>query len=114
MYTLFYGALVTPESLTKYTAAPQALVCVSRTSGDIEWVEHDVPPSRFEDTLAKHGLVDLQGHEIVELKHGEFIMPGFIDTHLVRPSVSCPVLPYGAHDSVFQHPCQVPNAGRYV
>ena len=83
MYTLFYGALVTPESLTEYTAAPQALVCVSKASGNIEWVELDVPSSKFEDTLARHALVDLQDHEIVELKHGEFIMPGFIDTHLV-------------------------------
>ncbi|GJE90755.1 guanine deaminase [Phanerochaete sordida] len=91
MFTLFYGALITPKSLTEYTAAPQALVCVSKVSGVIEWIELDVPSSAFEDTLAKHGLVDLQDHEVVDLKHGEFLMPGFIDTHL--------------------HPCQVPNAG---
>lgn len=91
MYTLFYGALITPKSLNEYTAAPQALVCVSKASGNIEWVELDVPSSAFEDTLARHGLVDLEDHEVIDLKHGEFIMPGFIDTHL--------------------HPCQVPNAG---
>ncbi|EKM55167.1 uncharacterized protein PHACADRAFT_255596 [Phanerochaete carnosa HHB-10118-sp] len=91
MYTLFYGALITPKSLTEYTAAPQALVCVSKVSGNIDWIELDVPSHKFEDTLASYGLVNLRDFEFIELKHGEFIMPGFIDTHF--------------------HPCQVPNIG---
>lgn len=83
MATLFYGALVSPRSLREHYTSPHAVVCVSNASGNIEWVEHDVPASAFQDVLAQHGLVDLQAVDVVELKHGEFLMPGFIDTHLV-------------------------------
>lgn len=37
-----------------------------------------------EDVLAKHGILDLSEVELVELKEGEFLMPGLIDTHTVR------------------------------
>ena len=78
---LFYGAVVTPTSLTLYAALPHALLCVSSKTGKIEWIEDHVPPYELQNTLAKHGLVDAQN--ITELKSGEFLMPGFIDTHTV-------------------------------
>lgn len=93
MSTIFYGALVSPRSLTAYTTSPNALLCVSRRSGNIEWVEHDVHASALQDVLAKHGL-GLEDVDMVELKHGEFLMPGFIDTHLVRQSC-CAFRKYG-------------------
>ena len=82
MSTIFYGALVTPVSLTAYHALPRALLAVSRETGDIDWVEDDVPAGELQNVLAKHGVVS-EGTEIVELKTGEFLMPGFIDTHIV-------------------------------
>ena len=85
MPKVFYGALVSPRTLSAHTVSPSALLCVSHTSGDIDWVEHDVHPSALQDVLAKHGL-QLDDVELTELRHGEFLMPGFIDTHLVSPS----------------------------
>ena len=86
MDKVFYGALVSPRTLSAHTVSPRALLCVAHTSGNIAWVEHDVHPSALQDVLAKHGL-QLDDVEFIELQHGEFLMPGFIDTHLVRPPV---------------------------
>lgn len=83
MSTVFYGAVVTPESLTSYLASPRTLFSVSKSNGEIEWLETDVPSSEVQEILAKHGVVDTADLDIVELKHGEFIMPGFVDTHTV-------------------------------
>ncbi|KAI0362415.1 guanine deaminase [Trametes cingulata] len=86
MTTIFYGALVTPTSLTEYRALPHALLAVSRETGDIEWVEDDVPAAQLQDVLARHGVL-AEDVDIVELKLGEFLMPGFIDTHIHAPQV---------------------------
>lgn len=87
MSVLFYGGLITPETLTSYRALPKALLSVSRTTGVIEWVEDDVPSYTLQETLAKHGLELNADVELIELKDGEFLMPGFIDTHTVNTRV---------------------------
>ena len=81
MSTIFYGALVTPLSLTSYAARPHALIAVSRISGEIEWIERDVRAAELQDVLARHGIESET--DLVKLKIGEFLMPGFIDTHTV-------------------------------
>ncbi|RPD66407.1 Metallo-dependent hydrolase [Lentinus tigrinus ALCF2SS1-7] len=86
MSMIFYGALVTPVSLTAYRALPRALLAVSRETGNIEWVEDDVPTGEVQDVLARHGFVS-EAVDIVELKLGEFLMPGFIDTHIHAPQI---------------------------
>ncbi|KAI8989696.1 guanine deaminase [Trametes punicea] len=87
MSTIFYGALITPTSLTEYRALPHALLAVSPETGDIEWVEDDVPSGALQDVLARHGIFALEDIDLVELKLGEFLMPGFIDTHIHAPQV---------------------------
>ena len=89
MSTVFYGALITPTSLTEYRALPHALLSVSRETGNIEWIEHDVPASDVQEVLARHGVVS-ESVDIVEPKLGEFLMPGFIDTHIVSAQPSKP------------------------
>lgn len=81
MSTVFYGDLISPTSLTTYLALPRALLSVSRTTGEIQWLEEYVPAAQLQDTLAAHGQID--NVDLVELKPGEFLMPGFIDTHTV-------------------------------
>ena len=89
MTTIFYGAVVTPISHSSYDALPHALLCVDRKTGDIHWVEPDVPASSLQDVLAEHGIVDMVDVEFVELRDGEFLVPGFVDTHTVRESLIC-------------------------
>ncbi|KAL1944705.1 hypothetical protein VTO73DRAFT_3135 [Trametes versicolor] len=86
MTTVFYGALITPVSLTEHRTLPHALLAVARDTGDIAWVEDDVHPSALQDALARHGL-GAEDVDLVELKLGEFLMPGFIDTHIHAPQV---------------------------
>ncbi|KAI9057926.1 guanine deaminase [Trametes sanguinea] len=87
MYTLFYGALITPVSLTEHRTLPHALLAVSRETGDIAWVEDDVPASALQDVLVRRGMLSLEDVDLVELKLGEFLMPGFVDTHIHAPQV---------------------------
>ncbi|EMD38285.1 hypothetical protein CERSUDRAFT_113456 [Gelatoporia subvermispora B] len=82
--TVFYGAVISPTSLTTYLALPHALLSVS-TAGEIEWLEHDVPASQLQDVLARHGI--LSDVDLVEIRKGEFLMPGFVDTHTHAPQV---------------------------
>ncbi len=87
MSIIFYGALVSPTSLTSYLALPHAVISVTRKTGTIEWIEEDVPASQLQDILAMHGhpnIAKLHGWiQFIQLKTGEFLMPGFIDTHTV-------------------------------
>lgn len=97
MSTVFYGGIVSPTTLTSYSAFPHGLLSVSRSTGVIEWIEEDVPESELQLVLAKHGYSSLGDYtndiDIIELKHGEFLMPGFVDTHTVRkPTASFPTV----------------------
>ncbi|KAH9857128.1 guanine deaminase [Lenzites betulinus] len=86
MTTVFYGALITPVSLREYRALPHALLAVSHDTGDIAWIEDEVHPSGLQDVLARHGL-GADDVDLIELKLGEFLLPGFIDTHIHAPQV---------------------------
>jgi len=77
--TIFYGAVVNPLSLTSYSAFPRCLIAVD-DSGNIAWIVDDVEPHALQEVLAVKGHVDT---EVLALRDGEFIMPGFIDTHTV-------------------------------
>lgn len=82
--TVYYGPLVNPKNLHEYQALPHALLGVS-SAGIIEWIEPDVPDSSvLQDVLVKHGYTSVEDVKIVELRRGEFLLPGFIDTHTVR------------------------------
>ncbi|KAH8106805.1 Metallo-dependent hydrolase [Cristinia sonorae] len=86
--TLYYGSLVTPVagSLESYKALPKAALCVSNDTGIIQWIEEDVHASGLQDVMLKHGIL-AEDASIVELKPGEFLLPGFIDTHTHAPQV---------------------------
>jgi guanine deaminase len=79
---IFYGPVINPESLTEYKAWPKCLLSVGPT-GDIDWIVDYVPEYLLQDTLAQKGCIDV---DVMALKTGEFIIPGFIDTHTVSYS----------------------------
>ncbi|KAH7926630.1 Metallo-dependent hydrolase [Leucogyrophana mollusca] len=78
MATIYYGSVINPKTLTDYDALPRCLIAVTAT-GNIDWIVEDVVDSMVQETIAQHGLTD--DTCVVTLKPGEFIMPGFIDTH---------------------------------
>ena len=78
--TIFYGPLVNPRSISSYQALPNCLLAVG-PSGDIEWIEEDVHRSALQAALTRHGSLNVP---LVILQYGEFILPGFVDTHTVR------------------------------
>ncbi|KAG8217571.1 hypothetical protein J3R82DRAFT_5722 [Butyriboletus roseoflavus] len=84
---IFHGPVVNPLSLTVYNALPRCLIAVAN-DGNILWIDDDVDPANLRDTIAHHGL---QSYTLIDLKPGEFIMPGLVDTHIVRsPPPSLP------------------------
>jgi len=78
--TIFYGPLVNPISHSSFQALPRCLLAVG-ASGEIDWIEEDVHEFAVLDVLARHGSLNAP---LVSLRHGEFILPGFVDTHTVR------------------------------
>jgi guanine deaminase len=77
--TIFHGAIVNPVSLREYEALPNAAVAVGE-NGDIAWLVKDV--------LAEHGTIEklLESHGCQNARptvipKGDFLVPGFVDTH---------------------------------
>ena len=77
---IFYGPFVNPKSLSSFQALPRCLLAVG-PSGHIDWIEEDVHESALQNVLAQHASLE---ERLVSLRHGEFIIPGFVDTHTVR------------------------------
>lgn len=108
--TIFYGAVINPLSLTSYSAFPRCLIAVDG-SGNIGWIVDDVEPHALQEVLAAKGHVDM---EVLALKDGEFIMPGFIDTHTVGFIIAIKQRVLCNADLAAQHAPQVPNMGTLV
>ncbi|KAF8679722.1 Guanine deaminase [Rhizoctonia solani] len=83
-HRLFHGSIITPVSVHKTEFWPQALLCVN-SAGIIEWIVSDVESSQLQTVALEKGLVLDDSVEIHELRHGEWLMPGFIDTHTHAP-----------------------------
>jgi len=81
--TIYYGAVINPKTLSQYDALPNCILAVS-PAGNIEWIVEDVVDSLVQETMSQKGCLEA---EVISLKHGEFIIPGFIDTHTHAPQV---------------------------
>ena len=78
-HTIFYGPVINPVSLTHYDILPHCLLFID-PSGKIEWMVDNIYEHHLQEILASKGLCHVR---IVHLKDGEFLIPGFIDTHTV-------------------------------
>lgn len=82
---IFYGPVINPISLTCFNTLPHCLLSID-PSGKIEWMIDNVDKHQIQETLASKALnADVS---ITYLKNGEFLMPGFIDTHTVKRDCS--------------------------
>ncbi|KAJ6597045.1 hypothetical protein DFH09DRAFT_905111 [Mycena vulgaris] len=82
MSRVYYGSVINPVSLKSFKAH-RCLLAVGST-GNIDWIVEDVEDWMVQGTMSTHGCIDV---EVVSLRDGEFIMPGFIDTHTHAPQV---------------------------
>ena len=78
--SVYYGAIINPVSLTEYEIIPRCLLAVG-LGGKIVFMLKDIACDLVQNTVAQQGLTDFH---IISLKDGEFIIPGFIDTHNVK------------------------------
>ncbi|KAF7974821.1 hypothetical protein HWV62_11175 [Athelia sp. TMB] len=81
--TIYHGPVINPRSLTAYDALPNCLLAVS-PAGDITWLVEDVQGPMVQEVMNQQGCSDA---EVVSLKTGEFIIPGFVDTHTHAPQL---------------------------
>ena len=81
LYQAFYGVVVHSASLTDLEILPEALLVID-ASGRITSLEANVPKSHIPQRLSS-----LTGSScsVTELSRGQFIMPGFVDTHHHAP-----------------------------
>ena len=77
---VLYGDLINPDTLTSLRICRKSLVAVGKL-GSIDWIIEDVEASDIHKILSDRGCPDAG---VVVLKPGEFIIPGFVDTHTVR------------------------------
>ncbi|KAG8981318.1 hypothetical protein FRB94_009379 [Tulasnella sp. JGI-2019a] len=80
---IIYGAIIHPLSLREYQASNEALIAID-DKGIIQWLEVGVDNHRVQDVVAAKGW-SLDDVDFVELKPGQWIMPGFVDTHTHAP-----------------------------
>ena|ERR1700733_4605679 len=78
---VFYGAVVNASCINQLDLWPRALLAVS-TYGTIAWLETDVERHHISRKLEERGH-HWKNAQWIELKDGEWLMPGFIDTHIV-------------------------------
>lgn len=90
MPLLIFGSLISPVTLTSYKALTRALVYVD-DKGIIQFIEeqHQTVSNQeaIQSFLDQHKL-SKDNIQIIQLERGQFLIPGFIDTHTVRVS-SC-------------------------
>ncbi|BGP14651.1 hypothetical protein JCM10213_001639 [Rhodosporidiobolus nylandii] len=80
---VFHGTCIHSRSLTETECLQDALLGVDQ-AGTIAFVEKEVPAGEVEQRLEQLGWAgaDVQ---LVRLKKGDFLIPGFIDTHTHAP-----------------------------
>lgn len=79
VFLLLYGPLITPQNPRHARYLTQALICVN--DGVIQWIEEKVELADLSNVLLSHELEP--DVNVIKLRHGQFLMPGFIDTHTV-------------------------------
>ena len=77
---VFYGAVVNASCINELDLWPRALLAVS-TYGTIAWLETDVYYGHIRTTLKEKGY-PWKNAQWIELKDDEWLIPGFIDTHI--------------------------------
>jgi guanine deaminase len=78
--TVFYGALINSKTLTELSVHPRALLAVNK-HGVIDWIIEDIEFAKVKRVLEEK---DLHHVKLNVTRKGEWLMPGFIDTHTVR------------------------------
>ncbi|KAK4701263.1 guanine deaminase, partial [Phenoliferia sp. Uapishka_3] len=78
---VFYGSLIHSLTLTNLEVLPSALLGINQ-AGIIAFLDKSISPDQVEATIKSHGW---EGAELVRLKRGEFLCPGFVDTHTHAP-----------------------------
>jgi guanine deaminase len=86
---IYSGPLIHSITPSEIQSLPRALVAVS-AQGLIEWIVHDAEPANLQELVAEKGWdIHDPSLDLIVAKDGEWIMPGFVDTHTVCLSLVC-------------------------
>jgi cytosine/adenosine deaminase-related metal-dependent hydrolase len=74
---LFYGTVIQPIRLNQLTVARHTVIGVNY-EGKIVLVKQNVPIHQFKRITSEYNI-----EQIIHLHDHQFLLPGFIDTHIV-------------------------------
>lgn len=106
---VFYGAVVHSVSLTELEILENAVLAVT-SDGCILGLERNVSKDDLETSLKTLGVSDCP---VTELSHGQFLIPGFVDTHNHAPQWMQRGLGQGMHILDWLSGITFPNESRF-
>ncbi|GAA5847273.1 hypothetical protein JCM5353_002666 [Sporobolomyces roseus] len=82
---IFHGTAIHSKNLTEIEYLHNTLIGVDET-GLIAFVEENIEEEDVEENIKQHGWnLSEEGVELIRIHKGEFLIPGFVDTHTHAP-----------------------------
>lgn len=106
----FYGTLIHTPSIQSIEILEQAILVVSASTGCILALQANVPKDQVEQTLTDLGV---QPSRTTHLLPGQFLIPGFVDTHNHAPQWMQRGLGQGMHILDWLSGVTFPNEARF-
>ncbi|KAL7942816.1 hypothetical protein V8C42DRAFT_330463 [Trichoderma barbatum] len=106
----FHATLIHSLSPTQLQIIPDALVTVS-SSGTILTLQPNISPSNIDKTLSEHKIEHIS---LTKLSPGQFLIPGFIDTHNHAPQWMQRGLGQGMHILDWLDGITFPNEAKFA
>ncbi|KAK4065502.1 hypothetical protein Trihar35433_7622 [Trichoderma harzianum] len=104
-----HATLIHSLSPTQLQVIPDALITVS-SSGTILTIQPNVPPSSISNILAEQNIENVP---LLTLSHGQFLIPGFVDTHNHAPQWMQRGLGQGMHILDWLDGITFPNEAKF-
>ncbi|KAH7152848.1 hypothetical protein EDB81DRAFT_686670 [Dactylonectria macrodidyma] len=107
----FYGTVIHSSSITSIAILEQAIVAVTPSTGQILALEANVPKDEVEQKLDALGIPPSRTTHLVP---GQFLIPGFVDTHNHAPQWMQRGLGQGMHILDWLAGVTFPNEARFA
>lgn len=104
----FHGTLIHSVGPAELELLENALLVIDG-NGNIRNIDKDVPEIEVPDVLTSHGFAS----EVRYLQRGEFLIPGFVDTHNHAPQYAQRGLGQGMHILDWLDNVTFPNEARF-
>ncbi|KAK7422542.1 hypothetical protein QQX98_001564 [Neonectria punicea] len=106
----FYGTIIHSSSIQSLEILEDTLLAVSASNGRILALQPNTPQDQVDKTLA---ALDIPASRTTRLRRGQFLIPGFVDTHNHAPQWMQRGLGQGMHILDWLSGVTFPNEARF-